>query len=55
MVHLVLLLGVLLIKLPVIDPVGTIAFIFLVSWAFASMGLVLGQLADSWDQLAMMQ
>ena len=52
---LVLLLGVLLIKLPVNDPVGTIAFIFLVSWAFASMGLVLGQLADSWDQLAMMQ
>ena len=52
---LVLLLGVLLIKLPVIDPVGTIAFIFLVSWAFSSMGLVLGQLADSWDQLAMMQ
>ena len=52
---LVLLLGVLLIKLPVIDPVGTIVFIFLVSWAFASMGLVLGQLADSWDQLAMMQ
>ncbi|MED5316709.1 MAG: ABC transporter permease [Candidatus Neomarinimicrobiota bacterium] len=52
---LVLLLGVLLIKLPVNDPVGTTAFIFLVSWAFASMGLVLGQLADSWDQLAMMQ
>ena len=52
---LVLLLGVLLIKLPVNDPVGTIAFIFLVSWAFSSMGLVLGQLADSWDQLAMMQ
>ena len=52
---LVLLLGVLLIKLPVNDRVGTIAFIFLVSWAFASMGLVLGQLADSWDQLAMMQ
>ena len=52
---LVLLLGVLLIKLPVNDPVGTIGFIFLVSWAFSSMGLVLGQLADSWDQLAMMQ
>jgi ABC-2 type transport system permease protein len=52
---LVLLLGVLLIKLPVNDPVGTIAFIFLVSWAFSSMGLVLGQLSDSWDQLAMMQ
>ena len=30
-------------------------FIFLVSWAFSSMGLLLGQLAESWDQLAMMQ
>jgi ABC-2 type transport system permease protein len=35
--------------------VGTVAFIFLVSWAFASMGLILGQIAESWDQLAMMQ
>ena len=30
-------------------------FIFLVSWAFSSMGLVMGQLAESWDQLAMIQ
>ena len=52
---LVLILGVLLIKMPVKDPVGTIAFIFLVSWAFSSMGLLLGQLSESWDQLAMMQ
>ena len=52
---LVLLLGILLIDMPVIDPLGTIGFIFLVSWAFASMGLLLGQLAESWDQLAMMQ
>ena len=52
---LVLLLGVLLIGMPVADPVGTIAFIFLVSWGFSSMGLLLGQLAESWDQLAMMQ
>jgi len=52
---LVLLLGVLLIKMPVKDPIGTIAFIFLVSWAFSSMGLLLGQLSESWDQLAMMQ
>ena len=52
---LVLLLGVLLIDMPVVDPLGTIGFIFLVSWAFASMGLLLGQLAESWDQLAMMQ
>ena len=52
---LVLLLGILLIGMPVTDPVGTVAFIFLVSWAFSSMGLLLGQLAESWDQLAMMQ
>tara|TARA_S200000501_G_scaffold251520_1_gene235688 strand:+ start:480 stop:1241 length:762 start_codon:yes stop_codon:yes gene_type:complete len=52
---LVLILGVLLIKMPVKDPLGTIAFIFLVSWAFSSMGLLLGQLSESWDQLAMMQ
>tara|TARA_B000000557_G_C20812431_1_gene460930 strand:- start:1891 stop:2652 length:762 start_codon:yes stop_codon:yes gene_type:complete len=52
---LVLLLGVLLIDMPVIDPLGTLGFILLVSWAFASMGLFLGQLAENWDQLAMMQ
>ncbi len=52
---LVLLLGVVLIDMPIKDLGGTIAFIFLVSWAFASMGLLLGQLAESWDQLAMMQ
>ena len=52
---LVLLLGILLIGMPVANPAGTVAFIFLVSWAFSSMGLLLGQLAESWDQLAMMQ
>ena len=52
---LVLLLGVLLIDMPVHHPLATLGFIFLVSWAFSSMGLLLGQLADSWDQLAMMQ
>ena len=52
---LVLLLGIVLIGMPVKDPLGTIIFIFLVSWAFSSMGLLLGQLAESWDQLAMMQ
>ena len=52
---LVLVLGVLLIDMPVSDLPGTIGFIFLVSWAFASMGLLLGQLAENWDQLAMMQ
>jgi len=52
---LVLFLGMILIGMPVQDPLGTIAFIFLVSWAFSSMGLLLGQLSESWDQLAMMQ
>ena len=52
---LVMLLGVVLIDMPVQQPVATIGFIVMVSWSFASMGLVLGQLSDSWDQLAMMQ
>ena len=52
---LVLMLGMFLTDLTIANPVGTIAFIFLVSWAFASMGLILGQMAESWDQLAMMQ
>ena len=52
---LVLLLGVFLIGMPVNNLFGTLIFIFLVSWAFSSMGLLLGQLAESWDQLAMMQ
>ena len=52
---LVMVLGILLIGMPVHDLFGTILFIFLVSWAFSSMGLLLGQLSDSWDQLSMMQ
>ena len=52
---LVLIVGVVLIDLPVHDIVGTLLFIFLVSWAFSSMGLVMGQIAESWDQLAMIQ
>ena len=52
---LVMLLGVILIDMPVHQPLATIGLIIMVSWAFASMGLVLGQLSDSWDQLAMMQ
>jgi ABC-2 type transport system permease protein len=52
---LVLIIGVVLIDLPVHDIAGTLLFIFLVSWAFSSMGLVMGQIAESWDQLAMIQ
>ncbi len=51
----VMIIGILLIDMPVQDPVGTLGFIFLVSWAFASMGLLLGQLADTWDHLATLQ
>ena len=40
---LVLIVGVILIDLPVYDITGTLLFIFLVSWAFSSMGLLLGQ------------
>ena len=52
---LVLLVGVILIDLPISNLPGTLMFIFLVAWAFSSMGLVMGQLAESWDQLAMIQ
>ncbi len=51
---LVMLLGILLVGLPVQHPLMTIGFILMVSWCFASMGLLLGQLADTWDQLAML-
>ena len=51
----VLILGIVLVGMPVKDLLGTITFIFLVSWAFSSMGLLLGQLADSWDQLSIIQ
>ena len=51
----VLILGIILVGMPVKDLLGTLTFIFLVSWAFSSMGLLLGQLADSWDQLSIMQ
>jgi len=33
----------------------TLIAIFLVSWSFASLGLLIGQLSDSWDQLALIQ
>ncbi len=51
---LVMLLGIFLVGLPLQSPLMTIGFIVLVSWCFASMGLLLGQLADTWDQLAML-
>ena len=52
---LILLVGMAIGGLVVVSPIQTIVFIFLVSWAFSSIGLLLGQLSESWDQLATMQ
>jgi len=52
---LVMLLGLFLVGMPIQHPILTLGFILLVSWTFASMGLLLGQWAESWDQLAMLQ
>ena len=49
---LILLVGMSLADMTIAEPVATIIFIIIVSWAFSSIGLLLGQLADSWDQLA---
>ena len=52
---LILLIGMWIGGMEVLYPIATIGFIFVVSIAFSSMGLLLGQLADTWDQLATMQ
>ncbi len=52
---LVLLLGIFLVGMPVSSLFQTLGFLLVVSWAFSSMGLFLGQMADSWDELATMQ
>ena len=52
---LILLIGMWIGGMEVLYPIATIGFIFVVSVAFSSMGLILGQLADTWDQLATMQ
>ncbi len=52
---LILLVGIILGDMPVNQPLATIGFIVLVSFAFSSIGLLLGQTADTWDQLATLQ
>ena len=52
---LILLVGITLGGMTISQPLATIGFIFIVSWAFSCIGLVLGQMAESWDQLATMQ
>lgn len=41
--------------MPINNLFFTLLSIFLVSWSFASLGLLIGQLSDSWDQLALIQ
>ena len=41
--------------MPILNLPLTLLFIFLVSWSFSSLGLFVGQLSDSWDQLALIQ
>ena len=52
---LILLIGMWIGGMEVLYPVATVGFIFIVSVAFSSMGLLLGQLADTWDNLSTMQ
>ena len=52
---LIMIVGILIGGMTVENPFQTIAFIFIVSWAFSSIGLLLGHLSESWDQLATMQ
>ena len=51
---LVLLLGIAIVGMPVEHPLIAIIFLILVSWAFSSAGLILGILAESWDNIATM-
>ena len=52
---LILLVGITLGGISIIQPLATVGFIILVSVAFSSVGFLLGQLADTWDQLATLQ
>jgi ABC-2 type transport system permease protein len=51
---LVLLLGIFIVGMPVENPPAVILIIFLVSWAFSSIGLVIGIMAQTWDNIATM-
>ena len=52
---LILMIGMWIGGMDVLYPIATVGFIFIVSVAFSSMGLLLGQLADTWDNLSTMQ
>lgn len=51
---LVMLLGMVIVGMPVEHPMYVFLFLFLVSWAFSSAGLILGIVAETWDNIATM-
>ena len=51
---LVLLLGIFIVGMPLENPFSVILIIFLVSWAFSSIGLIIGIMAQTWDNIASM-
>lgn len=51
---LVMLLGIFIVGMPVENPFAVILVIFMVSWAFSSIGLVIGIMAQTWDNIATM-
>lgn len=50
----VLLLGIVITGMPVEYPLYVLLFLFLVSWSFSSVGLLIGIMAESWDNIATM-
>jgi len=50
----VLFVGMVLTGMPVEHPLYVLLFLFLVSWSFSSVGLLIGIIAESWDNIATM-
>ena len=51
---LVMFLGIFIVGMPLENPLAVILIIFMVSWAFSSIGLVIGITAQTWDNIATM-
>ena len=49
---LVLLLGIFLVQMPVEKPLLVLLLLFIVSWAFSSVGLLIGIVSETWDSIA---
>ena len=50
-----ILLICIMVGMEIRDPVSTVFIIFIVAWSFSSLGLFIGQMSDSWDQLSLIQ